>query len=107
MLSHLPNQLPCFKRKTGLLCTAISMTLFTLSTQGHAQSDSPEVEEIIVTGSFIRRSEGLNAASPVTQLNAEDLEAQGTVNMAQVVQNLTFNNGTAVTNSIQGVTNSN
>ncbi|MAO39656.1 MAG: hypothetical protein CMK70_05380 [Pseudohongiella sp.] len=104
MLSHLPNQLPCFKRKTGLLCTAISMTLFTLSTQGHAQSDSPEMEEIIVTGSFIRRSEGLNAASPVTQLNAEDLEAQGTVNMAQIVQNLTFNNGTAVTNSIQGVT---
>lgn len=87
-----------------LLNSAIALALLGGAGQVAAQT-TPEVEEVVVTGSFIRRSEGIVAASPLTQLTAEDLEAQGTVNMAQVVQNLTFNNGTAVTNSIQGVVN--
>jgi outer membrane receptor protein involved in Fe transport len=58
-----------------------------------------------VTGSYIRQTEGFGNASPVTSFSAEDIEAEGTINMAQVVQNLTFNNGTGVTNSIQGTTN--
>ena len=48
--------------------------------------------------------EGFDAASPVTSFTAADIEAEGTINMAQVVQNLTFNNGTGTTNSIQGST---
>jgi len=91
------------------LRTAISLAVLggvsvALAPQASAQQSSPEIEEVVVTGSFIRRSEGIAAASPIVQLSAEDLEAQGTINMAQVVQNLTFNNGTATTNSIQGVT---
>jgi len=104
MLMHQTQTRPRFARKTNALCVAISMAILALSTNTQAQPVDPAIEEVIVTGSFLRRSEGLNAASPITQLSAEDLEAQGTVNMAQVVQNLTFNNGTAVTNSIQGVT---
>jgi len=69
-----------------------------------AQSDSG-IEEVVVTGSLIPRSEGIVAASPLVQFSAEDIEAEGTINMAQVIQNLTFNNGTGVTNSIQGTTN--
>ncbi|GGG54268.1 TonB-dependent receptor [Pseudohongiella nitratireducens] len=64
--------------------------------------DEPEVEEVVVTGSFIRRSEGFTAASPVTTISNEDLQAEGTVNMGQVVQNMTFNAGSATTNTIQG-----
>ena len=41
----------------------------------------------------------------MTSFTAADIEAEGTINMAQVVQNLTFNNGTGTTNSIQGSTN--
>ncbi len=86
------------------LYTAISLALLAPSGGAMAQQE-PAVEEVIVTGSFIRRTEGITAASPVVQLSAEDLEAEGTINMAQVVQNLTFNNGTGVINSIQGSTN--
>lgn len=93
-----------FAYKRRAIFIAISMSSIVFSVNSQSQPAAPEIEEVIVTGSFIRRSEGLNAASPVTLLSAEDLEAQGTVNMAQVIQNLTFNNGTAVTNSIQGVT---
>ena len=87
--------------KRSLLCSAISMSLLPISGVSLAQD---QVEEVVVTGSFIRRSEGFTQASSVTQLNAADLEAQGTLNLGEVVQNLTFVNGAAssVTNTIQG-----
>lgn len=85
------------------LCAAVALAMCATAAPALAQ-DSPGVEEVVVTGSFIRRSEGLSAASPVVQITAEDIVAQGTLNMAQIVQNMTFNNGTAITNSIQGVT---
>lgn len=96
-----PRSVSIFPRKT--LTAAIAASLLTVAAPSLAQDS--QVEEVVVTGSFIRRTEGISAASPVVQFSAEDIEAQGTTNMAQVVQNLTFNNGTGVTNSIQGVTN--
>lgn len=93
----------------NLLSTAVAATLLASSVGTYAQqSESPEVEEVVVTGSYIRRSEGFNMSSPLTQITVEDLEAEGTVNMGQVVQNMTINSGaaSAATNSIQG-TNSN
>lgn len=88
--------------KRSLLCTAISMSLLPLS--GTSLAQDQQVEEVVVTGSFIRRSEGFTQASQTTQLSAADLEAQGTLNIGEVVQNLTFVNGAAssITNTIQG-----
>ena len=60
------------------LYTAISLAILAPGGGALAQQDSA-VEEVIVTGSFIRRSEGIAAASPVIQLSAEDLEAEGCV----------------------------
>ncbi|MEQ9565556.1 MAG: TonB-dependent receptor plug domain-containing protein [Pseudomonadales bacterium] len=91
------------KHRLHLLSSAISLALATGI--GDVSAQQSQVEEVIVTGSYIRRTEGFDAASPVTSFTAEDLEAEGTVNMAQIVQNLTFNNGTGTTNSIQGTTN--
>jgi outer membrane receptor for ferrienterochelin and colicin len=90
-----------FPYKRSLLCTAISLSLLPISTASFAQDT---VEEVLVTGSFIRRSEGFTQASAVTQLTADDLMAQGTMNMGEVIQNLAFVNGAAssTTNSIQG-----
>ncbi len=89
--------------KRSLLCTAISLSLLPLSGVSVAQDDV-EIEELIVTGSFIRRSEGFTQASQTTQLTAEDLEAEGTLNLGEVVQQLSFVNGSAsaITNTIQG-----
>ena len=88
-----------------LLCTAISFALFPLASPAFAQdTQEEEIEEVIVTGSFIRRSEGFSQASSVTQINAEDLEDAGTLNMGEVIQNLSFVSGaaSAITNTIQG-----
>ena len=88
--------------KRSLLCAAISLSVAQLSQTSLAQEQT--VEEVVVTGSFIRRSEGFTAASQVTQLSAEDLEAEGTMNLGEVIQNLSFVNGasSAITNTIQG-----
>lgn len=88
--------------KRSLLCTAISLSLLPIANVSFAQQS--QVEEVVVTGSFIRRSEGFTQASSVTQLNAEDLENEGTLNMGEVVQNLSFVNGasSAITQTIQG-----
>lgn len=88
--------------KKHLLCTAVAMSLLPLSGVSLAQDEG--IEEVVVTGSFIRRSEGFAQASNVTQLTADDLEAQGTINMGEVIQNLSFVNGaaSASTDTIQG-----
>lgn len=87
--------------KKKLLCAAISLSL--LQVTGSALAQAPEVEEVVVTGSFIRRTEGFQAASPITQLSAEDLAAEGTPNMGDVINNLSFNNGSTITqNSLTG-----
>lgn len=88
--------------KRNLLCAAISISLLPLASQSIAQQDT--VEEVVVTGSYIRRSEGFTGASSVVQINAEDLEAEGTLNIGEVIQNLSFVQGdaSAITNTIQG-----
>ena len=88
--------------KRNLLCTAISLSLLPMA--GATIAQDQQVEEVVVTGSFIRRTEGFTQASSLTQLDAVDLEQQGTLNIGEVVQNLTFVNGAAssVTNTIQG-----
>lgn len=89
--------------KRSLLTTAITLSLLPLSGVSVAQ-EVDSIEEVVVTGSFIRRSEGFTQASQTTQITSDDLAAQGTLNLGEVVQNLSFVNGaaSAVTNTIQG-----
>ena len=89
--------LPGFQKK--LLCTAITLSLLPISGAVLAQDDE-EVEEIIVTGSFIRRTEGFRSASPLTQLTLEDIAAEGTPNIGDIVHNLSFNQGSSISSNI-------
>ena len=88
--------------KRSMLCAAISLSLLPLTSPSFAQQDT--VEEVVVTGSYIRRTEGFAQASSVTQLNADDLAAEGTMNLGEVIQNLSFVGGpsSSITNTIQG-----
>ena len=84
-----------------LLCAAISISLLQIS--GSAFAQAPEVEEVVVTGSFIRRTEGFRAASPITQISADDVAAAGTPSLGDVVANMSFNQGSPTTqNSLTG-----
>lgn len=97
MRFHVPH-------KRSLLYTAISFSLLPFANPAFAQQGTPEVEEVVVTGSYIRRSEGFQAASQVTQLSADDLADEGTMNLGEVIQNMSFVGGpsSSTTNTIQG-----
>lgn len=110
MKTKISHQKRNFSFKRNTLCAAISAALLSSTAANLAVAqDQPEIEEVIVTGSFIRRSEGFTGASNVTQLDAEDLANQGTLNLGQVVQNLSFVQGaaSAITNTIQGTSSRN
>lgn len=103
-MNHKKEYVCPLKRNTlSVMVSAALLTVPMTALPQAAAQQAEDLEEILVTGSFIRRSEGFTAASPMTQLTAEDLEEEGTVNIAQVVQNLSFNYGTGLTNGIQGV----
>ncbi|MCH8863027.1 MAG: TonB-dependent receptor plug domain-containing protein [Proteobacteria bacterium] len=94
--------LPGIQRK--LLYTAISLSLLPLAGTTFAQD--AQIEEILVTGSYIRRSEGFRSASPITQLSVEDIALEGTPNMGDVIHNLSFNQGTTISaNAFTGAGN--
>jgi len=90
--------------KRSLLYTAVVLSLLPLSNPSFAQQGQAEVEEVVVTGSYIRRSEGFTQASQVTQLSADDLLDEGTLNLGEVIQNMSFVGGpsSSITNTIQG-----
>ena len=88
--------------KRNLLCAAISISLLPLAGAAFAQDDDDDiaVEEVIVTGSFIRRSEGFRSASPLTQITLEDIAAEGTPNIGDIIHNLSFNQGSSISSNI-------
>lgn len=89
--------------RLNLLYAAITASMLLPAAHVNAQGNAPEVEEVVVTGSFIRRTEGFQAASPILQVDAEDIANQGTPNMGDVISNLSFNQGSSITqNSLTG-----
>ena len=69
--------------------------------QAPAAAGDPEVEEVVVTGSYIRNSK-FAGASPVETVSQEDLYTSGAPTMAQYVRNLTFTQNTNVVNNVLG-----
>ena len=57
-----------------------------------AQQNEPEVEEVIVTGSYIRGS-ALDAPSPVSVVDRDSIQAQGASTIWDVIRNLEVNQG--------------
>jgi len=73
----------------SLLCTAITLSLLPLSSLSLAQD---QIEEVIVTGSFITR-DSFNTTTPVQVMTEQSLLEQGTPNLGEVLRNSTFNYG--------------
>ncbi|MCW8125019.1 TonB-dependent receptor [Microbulbifer halophilus] len=76
------------KGAIGLTAAAVMVP----ATPAFAQEDATLVEEVVVTGSRIRRTD-LESTSPVSIVSAEDMKVQGIVNVADALQQLTAQNG--------------
>ncbi len=59
------------------------------------QDDDEPLEEIIATGSYIKR-DNFDSPAPVTSIGQLDIEAASTPNMADIIFNMTNNYGTEV-----------
>jgi len=72
--------------KIHVLSAAISFALLPSSNHLHAQdgADTPQLEEVVVTGSRITRFEG-DYVAPVLSLGAEQMEQSGKVNIEDFV----------------------
>lgn len=72
--------------KIHVLSAAISLALFPFAPHLHAQdgADTPQLEEVVVTGSRITRFEG-DYVAPVLSLGAEKMEQSGKVNIEDFV----------------------
>lgn len=80
-----------FPGKRKALALAVMLAGSTLAVPTSAQQD-PEVEEVVVTGSFLRGS-AEDAPSPVNVIDRASIEAQGASQIWDVIRNLEVNQG--------------
>ena len=82
------------KLKSGLTSALTALAFTGLSSVGLSTSAHAQVtDEVIVTGSFIKRKSQADLASPLAVVGAVDVDAIGAQNIADITQTLTFNTG--------------
>ena len=75
---------------------AVAATQSPASFAAAPAADNKELEEVVVTGSILRRTDA-ESPSPVTVLSADTLEERGITTAAEAVQRLTANNAGTIT----------
>lgn len=61
-----------------------------------SNAENESIEEIVVTGSYIKRRLQADSSSPILIMDSEQLEAQGIVTPEQLVNTLTINTGAQI-----------
>ena len=90
------------KIKTRISAIAAIVSAHMLATpqivfaQEQAQADD-DVELIMVTGSFVRRSENFESPSPLAVVDSVAIDAIGAKNIGDITQTLTINTGHRIT----------
>lgn len=85
-------------RKTAV-AALVSSALLCSSFVAHGQqtqeedTEAKEVELILVTGSFVRRSENFESPSPLAVVDSVAIDSIGAKNIADITQTLTINTG--------------
>ena len=91
-----------FRRKklAGLIHTALVSTLV-VPAFAQAQDQSPDVEEVVVTGSYIRNS-AFAQDTAVDTITGDDLLESGAPNMSEYIRDLTYVQNVNVTSVVLG-----
>lgn len=88
------NKLKQLRLLSGTSFLTASLALMPLHTASAEEQDV--LEEVVVTGSYIRRKDTFDLASPLDVLDATDISGQGVAAMGEILKNQTFNYGTDV-----------
>jgi iron complex outermembrane receptor protein len=100
--TKLSQSVKWFMNRSTVSCAAGLLVLG--GAQTAAAQQEPEIEEVIVTGSFIRRQDNFDTVSPVDTITAANIAEQGTPNIGEIIRNTTFNYGVASVTNILGAT---
>ena len=76
----------------ALLCSPMIATAQEADT-GNEKEAKRDVELILVTGSFVRRSENFESPSPLAVVDSVAIDSIGAKNIADITQTLTINSG--------------
>ena len=76
--------------KYASVFTAVSVLLSFSSFHVQAASDDEAIEEIVVTGSYIKRRNQQDLSSPLNTVGLEDIEANGWTDLEDVAETFTF-----------------
>jgi outer membrane receptor protein involved in Fe transport len=86
-----------FTAKKTAIAAFVTSQLFAYPSIALAQEEpedkAKEVELILVTGSFIRRSENFESPSPMSVVDSISIDSIGAKNIADITQTLTINSG--------------
>ena len=88
-----------FTAKKTAIAALVAANMFALPNVALAQdaedsdAQAKDVELILVTGSFVRRSENFESPSPLAVVDSVSIEAIGAKNIADITQTLTINTG--------------
>jgi iron complex outermembrane receptor protein len=84
------------KTRISAIAAVVSMQFLTsqvaVAQEQDAQADN-DVEMIMVTGSFVRRSENFESPSPLAVVDSVAIDTIGAKNIADITQTLTINAG--------------
>jgi outer membrane receptor protein involved in Fe transport len=73
--------------------TALAATAIALPAVGQTPDQGGQIEEVVVTGTYIRRPSQFDSPSPLVNLDADDLASQGHNEVGRVLEDLTINTG--------------
>ena len=76
----------------ALLCSVIIFAVDTAAGETSIPPRERQVEEIVVTGSHLKR-EPRDFASPLTVLGKDDLDVVGATDIKEIIRNMSFNSG--------------
>ncbi|MEX0941484.1 MAG: TonB-dependent receptor [Pseudomonadales bacterium] len=83
------------KQGRTFACVVVLCTASGLASLTQAEEQEAQIEEIRVTGSYIRR-DNFDTPSPLQVINAFDIEASATTNLGDIIFNMPQNYGTEV-----------
>ncbi len=77
------------KKRLSIAVRSALLTTLTIGASTALAQDDTDVEEVVVTGSYIRNS-AFTQNSPVDNISAEDLFESGTPNIGEYIRDLTY-----------------
>ena len=84
-------------RTQPLFGLTLATTIVAIPVLGHAQQApqqaAPVIEEVIVTGTYIRRQSQLDSPSPLVTVGYEDMEDLGVNEISDIIERMTINTG--------------